>query len=149
MRFKENFRMPEKLSECIMLALDDLEKVEQDKRFKVDMDVWCEPAKKTCAVCFAGSVMVKSAIAGQPSTSLELEPDSFGLHNRNRFCALNQIRTGNAASALMYLPLYNWETIKQAHDAIRGLNVSNYEVCQEQFKEDMLWVAGILDAEGL
>jgi hypothetical protein len=49
---------PEKLSDLIELALGDLEKVEKDERYRVDMDEWHSPNPEACHVCFAGAVIV-------------------------------------------------------------------------------------------
>ena len=63
-------------SKLIRIGLKDLAKVERSKTLKVDMGVWVSD----CAVCFAGSVMVKS-LSGDPDGSL----NPHALSRRNSF----------------------------------------------------------------
>jgi hypothetical protein len=49
-------RLTSKPSALILAALADLEQVENDPRYEVEMGTWHDPNGK-CAVCLAGSVM--------------------------------------------------------------------------------------------
>jgi len=52
------FKKPSSLLQC---ALDDLKKVERDrKKYHVDMSLFHQPDGKVCSVCLAGAVLVKS-----------------------------------------------------------------------------------------
>jgi len=51
-----NANLPDKLSDIILIALEDLRKVERSKKYKVYMGVWHSP-NGVCSVCFAGAVM--------------------------------------------------------------------------------------------
>ena len=53
-------KLPNKPSELLKVALTDLELVEGDSKYRVDMRNWHTPQyDKTCEVCLAGSVMAK------------------------------------------------------------------------------------------
>lgn len=51
--------LPDKPSELIKLALNDLEKAEKSSDYVIDMSQWKSLSKNTgkCSVCLAGSVM--------------------------------------------------------------------------------------------
>lgn len=51
--------LPTKPSALLRLALEDLEAVEADKKYKVAMGKWHEP-NGACKVCLAGSVLAKT-----------------------------------------------------------------------------------------
>jgi len=96
-------KLPEKLSECLFLALDDLEKCEDDPKYVIDMSEWHTADDVQCLVCFAGSVMAKTCDADWCES---LAPSNFGTHNAARFNALNMIRSGDIFGALYYLGIY-------------------------------------------
>jgi hypothetical protein len=58
----DEFGAIEKPSELLTLALNDLEAVEQDSRYRVDMGHWHRPlpSEGYCAVCLAGAVLANS-----------------------------------------------------------------------------------------
>lgn len=85
--------LPEKPSDLIELALNDLIKVEHDKRYKIDMNEWHRPnGDGICVVCQAGAVIAKTFKT--PPTSLF---DFFGASTWDnvRLDALDDIRAGN------------------------------------------------------
>ena len=53
-------QLPDKLSDCLELALGDLEKCERSKRYRIDMIEWHNPVAETCYVCLAGSVIARA-----------------------------------------------------------------------------------------
>ena len=56
--------LPSKLSDVILIALEDLEKAEKSKEYEIDMDDWYKP-NGVCKVCFAGAVMAQSEGLGK------------------------------------------------------------------------------------
>lgn len=93
--------LPDKLSELMVLALEDLAKVERDPEYIVKMSTWHDNSDSgQCAVCFAGSVMAMSLDAGRSTyKSRELWD---GINDR-KFYALNRVRAGNIGGALKAL----------------------------------------------
>lgn len=53
--------LPDKLSDCLELALADLAKVERHKsKYVVNMGRWHEHDDGKCSVCLAGSLLAKT-----------------------------------------------------------------------------------------
>ncbi len=92
--------LPDKLSELILVALEDLEACEADPKYKINMDVWYEPKGKRCHVCFAGAVMANKA--PKVNLSAGLGPEFFGAEE-DKFLALEEIRRGNFEGAISLL----------------------------------------------
>jgi len=95
--------LPKKLSDCIDVALKDLDDAKK-LGFKVDMGRWYSRGEKTCTVCLAGAVLAREFDLDEfeevgPTTLY----DSDGLiteHDAERLHALNQLRGGNINEAL-------------------------------------------------
>ena len=49
-----------KPSQLVRTALSDLNLVEKDPKFGIDMDFWAERRGETCFVCFAGGMLAHS-----------------------------------------------------------------------------------------
>lgn len=92
-------KLPDKPSKLLMMALADLEKVEADPRYEVDMNTWHEPNGK-CRVCLAGSVM--ACTLGAPIDEC-LFYDSINDDATPKLYALNMLRCGRVLSALEML----------------------------------------------
>lgn len=89
--------LPEKLSDCIDVALDDLEKAEGSERYIVNMERWHLPSLTgECFVCLAGSTICSRV----DEPGLSVHPPDLGHHARARLCALDGIRGGNVGYAL-------------------------------------------------
>lgn len=99
-------KLPEKLSDCVDVALKDLDLVVGDPRYTVNFGAWHIPVESQfstqCAVCFAGSVMAKSFGA---DITRKMAPSDFDDHNRDRFGAIDEIRKGYLSAALEYLEI--------------------------------------------
>lgn len=135
-------KLPNKLSDLIDLALGDLEAVEQDKRYKVDMNNWHRPNGE-CKVCFAGSVIAHSLGARR---TREIKPESFEAHTKVRLYALDYIRKGIVCCALNDigarpddLPCCDESTF----------DATAYETDPEAFKTEMALTAEALRQLGL
>lgn len=95
-------KLPKKASDLILLALEDLRKVERSTKYEVDMGSWHSPNGK-CAVCFAGSVMAYSLNANIKRT---YEPDNFDEYTENRLFAIDAFREGYINTGLKHLGIY-------------------------------------------
>ena len=94
---KSKVKLPDKLSDLMVLALKDLAKCERNKKkFKIKMGTWFTPNGK-CAVCFAGSVMAQSCGVG---SKREVFPGDFDVDTNNKLIALDAVRAGYVGSAL-------------------------------------------------
>ena len=126
--------LPNDPSELIRLAIADLEKVEQDSRYDVDMSVWHEPCGEVCEVCLAGAVMAGTlgADVGEYST-----PDDFSEGIPYKLRALSYFRTGDISRGLRYLG------IKSRPEWM--ISVCRYRENPDRFKRDMLELADTLE----
>lgn len=135
--------LPRVMSKLIVLALNDLKKVERSRRYRVDMAIFHAPTMFTgtlaaplkCTVCFAGAVM--AARLGAPRDE-ELYPDDFK-GNAAQLQALDHLRRGRVGLAAESLgrsggkamaiasrfdrdvPNYTPRTRKAFHTAMRKL----------------------------
>lgn len=94
--------LPDKLSKLILVALNDLEKVEKDEKYKVDMGQWHHPPlyNGPCAVCLAGAVIAKTC---KTSYKKDLMPGDFFENEVKKFNALDLVRQGEIFRALIKL----------------------------------------------
>lgn len=94
--------LPDKLSDLIEVALNDLELVEKDPRYKIRMDKWHSPqVDGKCHVCMAGAVM---AMTLQQPVGRMMIPTHFDYLNVGRkLHALDLARAGYFANALREL----------------------------------------------
>jgi len=122
----KNINLPDKLSDCILVALGDEHLAFESPNFKIDMDdAWYatnDDKTEVCSVCFAGAVMAHTleqqlAPSNEDDCRLEncLHPGVFSDHNNNRLRALDRIREGNVIEALSHVT-NQWE------DYIRDLD---------------------------
>jgi len=139
-------RMPDKISDCIMIALEDLAKVEKDKRYKVDMNFFHAVSHEgNCSVCFAGACM--AAEVNDPSATLGTH--RFNRHDAIRFQALDAIRQHDWD--MMFHRLGAWF---ESWDARIALDEHfpdyrpQYAEDKAGFKQNMETVAAILAEHG-
>ena len=140
-------RLPGKFSKLIRLALHNLDEVERDHIYEVDMNKYHAPIKnpdgsfKECRVCLAGAVMAKH-LGRKPRTYYD--PCCFGEIQGAKLRALDYLRTGNLIGALFRFPGVN------VHDfEIKNENITNYKVNKTRFKKSLLKIADQLEAVGL
>lgn len=84
-------------SRVIEIALEDLEVVEKNPAYRVDMDVWHYAKEGRCSVCFAGAVMANRL--GVPSTRSRVCQD-FTDATSDRLLALDSFRRGQIEGGL-------------------------------------------------
>lgn len=163
MRKRKLRRLPRKLSECLMLALEDLEVADRSSKFTVDMGAWYSRNKSTghCVVCLAGSVMalslqhtkrVRKTLTERSSTN----PCDYSRHNSDRLYALNYLRMGGFFNALLliskdcyYDPILPHQLRHLFGGYQLGMKSSMNHRRSGEWREHMIWIAGILKAEGL
>lgn len=132
--------LPEKPSDLILVALEDLEKVEKSKTYKVFMEDWHNPFDgKKCEVCFAGSVM---AMEGRLSKNKYVEADKcFDEKTWEKFYALNNFRRGMVVSGLNCMGIDAPDLLCEADMKVF---VPDYDRNPSQFKADMLAISDML-----
>ncbi len=126
-------KLPKKPSALLNLALRDLERVERDKNYEIDMCEWHAPeihdGKPVCHVCLAGSILVKT---------LKHKPDKEFKFNdypkaSNSFFAINAFRKGYVREALGNLGIEEVKISKV--DAVR--TITPYSINPAKFKLGM------------
>ena len=128
--------LPDKPSELIRLALQDLELCEESPLYEVDMNVYHEPEDSVCAVCWAGSVIAQTLKGDIFET---LGPRDFP-EDEEKLYTLDLLRQGAVGSALDMLEV-PWKG--------RGFISSvTYEESPNGFKRDMAYIAEELAHEG-
>ena len=93
--------LPNKPSDLLRLALNDLSKIEKSNGYNVNMAAWhtpalAAPATKKCQVCLAGAAMAKSL---KGDFDLDLTPTSYNDRTANKLFAINLFRIGNVGGA--------------------------------------------------
>ena len=113
MNKQETFLKTNKLSVLLNLALNDLELINKDPNYIINMEYWQKETKgKPCEVCLAGSVLAKTFkvprvdiawlenVTGSKETSDKL---GIGEHLINKLKAIDYIRSGDLIMALLHL----------------------------------------------
>jgi hypothetical protein len=139
-------RLPEKLSGCILLALNDEEACFNSPDYTINMNYYHEPPgeigygysiNENCVVCFAGAVMAKT-LGGDPTS--ELIPEDFCEYNEVRLGALDEIRGGNIDHALDEME------IDDIFDELPGVvDVTPYEDDRDKWRKDMIGIVKMLE----
>ena len=156
------YELPDTLYETLRLAIKDLELVEQDGDYIIDMSQWHEPDPKLregsmqwdCKVCLAGSIMAKTFEVHQ---GLSLRCGSFPLSIANKLLAIDSIRKGSIGEALYFFygaDEYNRMLDSDGRSALQQLTASTkvpheYEHNKDKFKKDILDIADKLAQHNL
>ena len=104
---KTKSKLPDRLSDLILVALKDLKKCEKSPKYTVEMSKWHRPSCAsaithldwTCEVCLAGSVIAQTLKT--PIIKLK-EPVDFGEVDEHKLYALDYIRGGDVFQALRH-----------------------------------------------
>lgn len=139
-----NINPPNKISELLQLALDDLRVAEQTpNKFTVDMNSWVQSIHDACKVCLAGAVMVitlKDEIDGYRFPGLF--PFDFSNGWESALTALDYIRQGSLHTAYHILD-------RSMPDGLPDvLNVVNYDISSTEWRENMEEIQAMLEAYG-
>lgn len=133
--------LPDKPSELIRVALDDLAKCEADPdSFTINMGDWLVPENGKCSVCLAGAVMAQSINVDR---SRALTPYFLGESVRDKLLALNLLRVGDVRIGLSFMG------IDKGCDMPSSRMVARYRDDPAQFRADMLQLAADLAAHNL
>lgn len=129
--------LPSRPSELLRTALEELENVERDPNFRVDMDWWWwRRDLDFCKVCLAGAVMARV------QTSLDdfSSPEDFDDITEVRLRAIDNMRRGEVDLALLRLGY-----------ASSGLDrtITSYAADPSGFKSDMQDLVQTLRSIGL
>ena len=140
-------KLPDRPSELLKLAMTDLELVEKDKRYVIDMNTWHSPYNDKCAVCMAGAVMAKEL---ELPVHIDSHPVHFQYDLMRKFNAINYFRTGNFEYAFRSLcvPLVGSLPDFYARPCENGIDYLSRSD-REEWKLHMCTIIGILESEGL
>ena len=139
-----------KPSELIRHALKDLEKVEEDPAYIVDMDEWHahfpeDETPWTCSVCLAGAVMAKTlGLQRNEHSSPWTLRDNGDICDREMkaLLALDFFRVGSFNRGLVEM-----EAISAGHHVIADHHIS-YAHSPAEFRANMEQAARQLEARG-
>ncbi len=138
---KTKNELPDKPSELIKVALEDLKKVERSKKYEVNMGDWHEP-NGVCSVCFAGAVMVKTLDCNYKKS---FESHDFKRNIYIKLEALDGFRRGWIRMALADMHI----SPNRYPGLINNVSVVNYKDSPLQFKRDMRGIVMMLEKAGL
>lgn len=145
----------QKLHIALTQALDDLEWIEKNPKFEVDMDYWVskdESYGEVCRVCLAGSSMIRRTDVDIAPEALDYTADfgdddcPFGIDESLVFRALDEVRHYNLKNALGYLyPQIKADMyLDLIFDECSVPDTVTYESNAEVFKRNMREIAEIL-----
>lgn len=149
-------KLGKKPSEVIRQAVDDLKKIEKDKRFIINMGCWFGPLnaetdendeliltpKTKCEVCLAGAVI---AAAGNNPMEF-IDPDFFSMTVSNKLEALDYFRSGEIAQGLERMG-YDYSSDKFKYLS-KNIDITQYDENKVKFKKEMLQLADELERCG-
>ena len=130
-----------KPSELIMLALEDLEKVEgTPKVYHVNMDIVHDQIKELCYVCLAGAVLAQTMRVDPTEHWSQAHPCE---ETTDRVWALDDFRQGEIGKGLAKM------NIKLPHNVREKISVLDYAFDPVEFKSGLRWIAKHLAERGL
>jgi hypothetical protein len=141
-------KLPDKPSELILIALEDLEKCEADPIYKIDMGTWHEPLSYSkCEVCAAGAVMAQSLGA---RANWYRDPDWFEYPICDKLLAINSLRMGKISMAFYLLGFRSKKPdfieVFNDEDSFDLTELSHFN--RAEWNLHMQDLAGVLAAEG-
>ena len=132
--------LPDKLSDLLELALDDLEKIEKNPRYGITMSAWHEPLPDgICHVCLAGAVMAQTLEVPHNS---DITPSLFPDTLSRKLNALDFLRKGEIAYAQMQMGM---DVYTQGLD----IDVIKYHIDPKGFKQTLRKLVPELREKGL
>lgn len=101
-QINRNLELPDRPSELLRAALDDLRAAEMNPRLVIMMDRWHEPmASGRCAVCLAGAVIARRQQFDTRHHAIA--PGDFPGRTQLKLRALDFFRRGHVNAALVHL----------------------------------------------
>jgi len=138
--------LPNKLSDCIDVALKDLDAAKA-LGFKVNMGNWYRNEGKTCTVCLAGAVIAREfdLDAGEDAGpyTLYFTDNLITNHDYQRLHALNLVREGYVEEALDRMEL-GFKSLPP----ISNISITGNKDTKE-WRKDMLSIRDCLREQGL
>jgi len=131
-------------STMIYEAIKDLEEIEKNPNYIINMDEWHKPHSvelNKCEVCLAGSVMANTL---KVPTENNVSPVFFKGSNYSKLCALDNFRQGSMYGALALLNI----SIPTKYSD-KPFPITPYAESPTLFKKDMWELAEDLESEGL
>lgn len=146
-----SFPLPDKPSELIRVALEDLAKIEDDPQFTIDMHQWFardfteDHAGNRATVCFACAAgAVISQRANIPTGAVYLDPQDFSDEVCNKLHAINRLRLGEVGVACLALGIDPPARVRMFYE------VADYDHDNgKTFRADLEKLADTLEAAGL
>lgn len=143
--------LPDKPSELLVLALEDLEKVEKDPKYQVNMGTWHRPSEfePVCLVCLAGAVMAGHL---QAKPEKQYVASDFGGRNMSKFYALANFATDHIRKAVEEaIGPEAFEELGERYYRIpvHAPNFKSYSEDPESFKSSLRATAAFLKELGL
>lgn len=133
--------LPDKPSELIRLALNDLKKCEKSEDYIINMGVYHHyhgAIFGTCSVCLAGAVMAQT-LKLPKATDVNNVRDFFSEVDTFKLKALDQFRTGDIMSGLMKL------SIRQPKHLPHSIHIDHYCMNPDRFHTQMEGLATLLE----
>ena len=127
--------LPDMPDELINLAIDDLERAEQDPRYRIHMGQWHSPwdggsSDATCHVCLAGAVMARTLGADPKRTKCPRDYlDARYGDTTSKLEALDYFRVGSVSFGL--------KSMYVVPEEFREYDIPDYEEDPALFKKAM------------
>ena len=121
-------QLPDKPSELLQMALDDLLAIEKDPNYLIDMFTWHRKNYGRCWLCPAGAVMARR-LGAKPDE--DLNPANYDDDTERKLLAINLLRRGELEAVF-----YNLEKSKPP-SLPEHVSVSDYYQDHEQFLTDI------------
>jgi hypothetical protein len=142
--------LPDLPSHLLTMALSDLDRVEMDPRYAVDMSKWHVPRRdgsSLCYVCLAGAVLTAQI---DEFETVHSPDESFGLDTALKLMAIDQLRTGCVALALTTMGIIDGTSSCRRRFGLEPVYaVKWYHDSPAEFKNDMRRIAAKLMSAGL
>lgn len=136
-------KLPDLPSKLLEVALLDLEKLEKNPAYSINMDNWHSVgASGKCRVCLAGCVMTLELGADIYD---DVAPSRYPSRDADKLWALNQFRCGRIIPGILYLG----EELEYRYKGKHCVPVVPYEDNPEDFKRDMVDLIVYLESQGL
>lgn len=141
-----NISLPDKPSELIRVALEDLRKTEKDPRYRINFKYWHSPEipygeeTEFCEVCLAGAVIAQR---GNVSPDIRTVSSDFASPTWGKLQALDDFRLGDVAIGVENLD------IPERNGLPPDREICTYDESPQRFYRDMHKLADDLEAVGL
>lgn len=141
--------LPSRMSTLLIRALGDLERCERDPRYRVDMNYFHHPSRGLCSVCLAGATLTSIL---PPTATINMY---YQHYQHSGWVDWVDGDTAEKLSVLDYLRLGLVEiaadimNVRLPPGCPRHVDVANYDVSPENFRNDIRGLATTLRRHGL